>query len=947
MALNNHFVEKAKKEICCKSFIEDNQVILELSKLSKTFSVVNPRDLSGGHLGGEFQLLNYTIKSPTYIRATNYTNHIYHAGNIRPEKLSLKGDNYNFEDSSWIELKDNNKTDIKIYNDKGLTIPHAQYMYTRFGDLLISILELNRNHLIDYSIDTIFIKFYNTSGYGKVISTTDSSNKIKFYSHPQNIAYITDSKPELLPQIFIYVNGVFVYKINDEETYNNGDVLVAYLNTFIKTKVFMPVSNLRTFVSELDSIDGSSQTGGMSKYLISYDSSDTNEVKYHDDLDIFLCATDPINSDNVLGVYYNKNNVKSIRMVTHRDYSVPVTHLQSLSEDLKDVIRRIRPGSTVPLFQDMFLDIRIKRNDNYIRNLIHESNRLKELYKLDHRTRIDAMVGDNTLDIWRAEKLENSSYTLLLGMKEADITNEIVSSAYGYNAMAKEVNPSYKFITNIPEGTNKNINEAINDNFPLLKNRATNFFQWFSEEQNNRNKNYNYNRTVTKNDAIKMYQSQPFGNDYNNKDYSTPSVVGYNNIPIDTNKEHRVYKVSISFSGKLNNDWANITDSSEYVIQNGILKRTGSNTNFIYLIRYLSNVHFVNNRNTINQDNYFTTTSLSVYSTSTNPLFYKLDISEKVILSEYGFHSATNNYYNNISHSINNGLHTLSLLPYGKYDIHLNGFYLVEGIDYYIEFPNLIIQKYRNQSLDGSSISRIWIIGTGYPDDNNEYKESKDKGFITDSFLSDNNVFNLRDDRSVDLYINGLPKNLNKINTDLNFRENTSARDVVSKYNGKPYSINDNLVILNDFTSTKTIDLLNEAAVIDKKVSDYITSKKSYDEPTIVSTITSRYKLVSYFLQIIIFELKKTNTPLTGSVIGKALNTSDITRLCDPFKPAYLTKDVFLNNDLYDNAYIEIIPFNIFESVDLRSDQYSFLERVIKVYGEGLVDLTKFINVVN
>jgi hypothetical protein len=114
-----------------------------------------------------------------------------------------------------------------------------------------------------------------------------------------------------------------------------------------------------------------------------------------------------------------------MRMVTHRDYSVPVIR-----------VRGTQAANPFLVEKDLQLILTI-RHSGYNRPLVLENNRVAELYKLPANRVKKAMVGmDSTVSVWKAAALEASGYVNLMRQAQGAITKNMVQQAYGYNAMS-------------------------------------------------------------------------------------------------------------------------------------------------------------------------------------------------------------------------------------------------------------------------------------------------------------------------------------------------------------------------------------------------------------------------------------------------------------------------------------------------------------------------------
>src|SRR5699024_5766699 len=134
------------------------------------------------------------------------------------------------------------------------------------------------------------------------------------------------------------------------------------------------------------------------------------------------------------GVYYGRFQPDAVRQLTHNVYSLVIHYINTYIQD--------HPFLDPLGDQDEFdLDSELKivaftRHAGYKdRPVVHEVNRIRELYRLD-LGRINAALSGlaSLVPEWRAEHLELSAYPKVMGSLVGDINESLVSDAYGYNA---------------------------------------------------------------------------------------------------------------------------------------------------------------------------------------------------------------------------------------------------------------------------------------------------------------------------------------------------------------------------------------------------------------------------------------------------------------------------------------------------------------------------------
>jgi hypothetical protein len=371
--------------------------------------------------------------------------HIYQIGQVHPALLGLLD-----KPGVWVSALDVMQEEdclLDVYVGKGVMIPRCLVWYIVTGDnnLLVAVLKPKDLpvKLIDGELENepIFLRLYSNA-YFSSYRDTYSQPCIKINSiKADDIAAINAFQTEIaqLPSwggVFFYVNGVRVDKI-DLVSAKAGDYIEYVYDASIKREVVFRVRDLAPFESTLDSLH---------KYLLHY-AGPSDTIDYQDDVDVYLGYT--WNTSRWKGVYLHKNDSRTLRMVTHRDYSVPTIRVDGA-----------QAANTFLAGQELELRLTV-RNSGWQRPLVFENARLFELYKLPEERIAGAMVGqDATVSVWQAANLEANAYAAIMRAPQATITRSMVQSAYGYNAMSKllgdtptkvELTNGQKLVT-IPEG---------------------------------------------------------------------------------------------------------------------------------------------------------------------------------------------------------------------------------------------------------------------------------------------------------------------------------------------------------------------------------------------------------------------------------------------------------------------------------------------------------------
>lgn len=149
------------------------------------------------------------------------------------------------------------------------------------------------------------------------------------------------------------------------------------------------------------------------------------------------------------GIYFHRNNQDAVRQLTHQDYGISVTYVDSIADRLI-----AGDNSNQSTAKDIEIIVEYCKTDwNIV--LSPNTSRIAELYLLEDPTKIlQAMTGVNsTVPFWEARNLERSEHNTLLGTEYLSITNDLVFNAIGYNGASWALSQSPAWMPGIVPGS--------------------------------------------------------------------------------------------------------------------------------------------------------------------------------------------------------------------------------------------------------------------------------------------------------------------------------------------------------------------------------------------------------------------------------------------------------------------------------------------------------------
>jgi hypothetical protein len=851
--MSDYLIEHALDNVWCTPD-QDYQYIYRLAHITGPYGVSRLVDV-------EWQ----TIALPD---RTNLYN-VYWIGQIHPKLLGLLNSWKTWTPFSTVCNKA--KMMVDLYNIDGVQIPrHLAYLQV-MGDRNL-VIAIKRNEQFDSLYNQpVFFRVYSNAYFASERSyNIENTVLIDGYTYDGDRAKLLNYQRAYqalrakVGHTFAYKNG---YLIDDfqPDRFKVGDVVEYVYDSTIRRVVDLKISDLSTFNSLVDN---------KFKYLLHYPDAQQDTIDYRDDIDIYLIKKET--SGRFEGVYHHKNQDDSMRMVTHKDYSLVVPYVVGFvaaHPDWSD------PG-----------DITVRlciRESGWKRPLVNENSRIKELYKLPLADIPKAMLGvESTVAVWRADNLEAAMYPKVMRDLGPGITRELVQNAYGYNAISKLVADTPQHVTILANDSFVKMPFALQNSATCYEFDSAGLLLGYYPHStgvyyNPRNKDC---RLI---EALVGIASDSLETIYNAAQSDIDPVYNY-----------RYYKCSM-VAGTPSYDWVSAVKDVDYGFVDGKV---------IWLLDR------VNWYTAVRDDRKFVTYSQDLIAPD-GLYYFPIQVSEK---------RSDGNYY---KQDMN--------LRMGKLELFLNRHALIEGLDYYLNWPFVTLTN--REFLVPSDTQQIVVRVTGFPDDDMTMEPAAEFGFVENGLLSRNKRFDIRDDKVMRMIVRG--KTLTREH--LVFAEDHSGvylTDVVK--NGSPYLIDDVVVPLRNLVDENTYSLRNKSRVIDQALSDYMTLKLPEPVITDPNIIQERYEVFSPFACKVLFDL--INGAIWDEQMTSFYGDMDIKRWLTDYEYLLAFDPCKLG---VDERYVSIHPHHLSYEVELDIYRYNFLNRAIAFYLDSKVDISHFVSI--
>jgi hypothetical protein len=750
---------------------QNKQYIFELAKLTPKDGVLNTVSIFKNNISLPLQNVRF---------------HVYQIGQLWSSSLNLPLNN-----NQWTTISsacNTNDVIVDLYTNVGIELPRFQTWYKVLPDMNLIIAVLNQPKInVDLSIDPLFFRIYSNAFFASGRTNGDSFVKVegvvvKTVDDIITLQVSFNAVNSLSGVTYAFVNGIKVNTV-DLISVMIGDVVEYVYDGSVYKVVDLPIASLQSFTSILDNEN---------KYLLHYPGAGDETIDYQDDIDFFLIQ--PTSTNRHVGLYYHKNRVDSIRMVTHRDYSMVAAYMVAYL-------------NTLPNWVDLnALTVRMHiRKNGYQRTVLTENNRILELYKLPETEIVQAMIGVNsTVPYWSAAVLENSAYTKLMDINYTGITRALVEEVYGYNLISNLLGntpslvdgSSGELLAPVPYGLTRYSVVYEYDASGLL-------LGWYVHIYGT--------EYVAVNPTCVMVEMIAGVLDSNNQ---LDESYGDQTVQLDPTADYRMYTTPIA-NGNPTNAWLDVTGTDKYTITNNLLTWHVDPTLFYTLVR--SNKQVLAYDLMLVADNGLVSFSLTTGQTR---------------------NGKTSQW--------------VMQVPMGELEIFLNGHSLIEGVDYIFKFPEVIIININYLVDILTTAQRITVRYTGFCNKDMTSDVKAETGFIEYGLLSYNGKFNVRDGKVIRITVGGKYYSRDQ----LQFAESSPGITVPNVLNGMAYSIKDVVVPLRGFAITDTYTLRTASQVIDASISGYLTAfapQPIVPTPNVVSPIQITY---SPLVCKILFDMK-------------------------------------------------------------------------------------------
>jgi len=797
-------------------------------------------------------------------------------GQVNPVLLGLTPGRMVWRKLSSVMNSENLVADVYVANGLHLHRAECWVVYTEERNLLLAVKDTK---LAPLNKEPLYLRLYSNAYFDSVRARGEAqavyTNSVIVTGATQALTFQNEYRLQQAKHglTTLYVNGVIMDSFLPTQV-AVGDVLEYVYDSTVKQVVEFPIKDLLYFNSIKDA---------KAKYLLHYTAAQAKGemIDYRDDIDVYLVRkfTRGTNTQAFEGVYYHKNSDDAFRQLTHRDYSLTVPYVQALAD-----ARAAWGGKVAGLTVRLHI-----RDAGYSRPLIHEHSRIKELYKLPHNEIIRAMHGtDSTVDVWKAVNLENSDYIRVMDSLYSQLNRTMIQSAYGYNAVSLLAGESPLQVKNVHGRRQVSLPYGLQENSTIYEYNAQGVLLGFYVHKTGP-EYVPYNTACTLVEGI-----VGLGN------YTASTYFGGVDVAIDPKFNYRFYRTPRRAGKPDQTQWEDVTGNDQvYTIIDNKVVWYHDTSRWFTAVR--SDERFLAYERTLTSDN--------------GLLDFYIDGED-----EFPAGAA----------------HGIFYIPLGKLDLWLNGRAMIEGLDYVIQWPRIVVCNKR-YLIPGNS-QKLTVRGTGFCNSNLERDTPAENGFVKHGMLSRNGRYDIRDDKVQRIVIDGRTYHRSA----LKFAEEHKGIQVSAQAEGSPYIVENIIVPLRSLGNDEDYVYRDRSLAVDKSVGDWLNLR--LPEPEIKDPVmvpNNKYPIYSPFASTILYDLM--NGRLSTEAFRGYYSDRELRAVLQRFE--YLLDFDPCFREGLDLRYIAIHAHNALIEYEVDIYQWRMLSRAVRIYLQDRVDLTQFLSI--
>lgn len=522
----------------------------------------------------------------------------------------------------------------------------------------------------------------------------------------------------------------------------------------------------------------------------------------------------------------------------------------------------------------------VRKHSGYERSLIHDAHRIAELYKLTDQQIVDVVVNNPEVATWHPTAMESSEYLKIMRSTSSEVTTKLVTDGYGYNSLCEVTAATPVALTHS--------GSIYKTTIPVAYRSGATALEYGVDRMLLGAHNVPASVEYTASSSSARYVEFIKGALSTSLDEIQDTI-----LTMDAGYTYRFYKYSVT------DGWTRANAGSDYIKSSNTITWALSPDDYQFFAR---------------TDRYCSVNKFTL----------------KPVDQVYSFTLST----------VKGDATTTLKYPTGKMRVYLNGHRLIEGTDYFMKFPHVVICNKDYLVNAGVAAQEVTVVLYAQTEPTSEAPYAfDDAGFVKNGRLSDNALYDIRDDRVISTFING------GIYTKSEVSWKEDGLFVAGAHvNGRPYLVEEAIVPMNALIDPlqDTYEIIGKAHATNALISNYLREHLTLPA-TPVYTVVERYKLYSPFFTKIIFDF--INGVIVDERIKDAYSDDLVREICAPYIPTLLL-DPCSDDNVQDENFVYVQPHSLPYVIEVNAYVYKFMSNAARLYLKNRVSMSGFIRIV-
>lgn len=284
-------------------------------------------------------------------------------------------------------------------------------------------------------------------------------------------------------------------------------------------------------------------------------------------------------------------------------------------------------------------------------------------------------------------------------------------------------------------------------------------------------------------------------------------------------------------------------------------------------------------------------------------------------------------------------------LPTAKLILWLNRHRLIEGIDYHVQWPRVVIVN--KVYLDTTqTLNTVHVLAFGLLGPSMERHVSQERGFVKNGKISVNGQYDIRDGKVYQVVLDGGVLTDSHVTIHPTENQVTVNLPLPDRDYALPYAIERLPIHLPFLTTQDSLSYREAAYDLDKRISAILTAKLPDSLPLTPLAIPERYNVISPFFCRILMDLRQGQLDISDITDHFAMASVPVSQLETRVAPYTYLLDYDPCRLGIEEGYMMIHPHGLPVAMDVTEKEYVLLIRLNHLYLNNRVETHQTLRII-